>query len=305
VSPAAKASRSEAGRGKLQREHLAGGQERLVAGHAVVAERDELGLDGGAPQPVDQMVGGRVVADRDHLLRVVAQGEGGARGLEAHVSAGEALPALVDRERRGPVDRVAADRLGQRAEHVELERRADRARLRGVQSVDLAAADDARVQRGVRGTALERRVDAAPGGDRAGERREEQALDQIRSGRRNGYGRLERRACACRELGDELVGALPLERAGHRHPLSCQSGERRDQLLRRDGRQERAREVLGEQRVGGSRRTVELGDDPLELPAGRCRGHRLERAGSARPARALRGRARRLRRTAAAREQRE
>jgi hypothetical protein len=94
------------------------------------------GLDGFAADEVDEVVGGGVVADRDHLEGVFGEGVLGAGGVVLHDAAGERLPVVADGEFLVPGCLATLDLLGEGAEDVELEGGADGEACVGVEGVN-------------------------------------------------------------------------------------------------------------------------------------------------------------------------
>ena len=93
----------------LQPEELAGGQERLVERWFSDSGTSHRGFDGLSSEPVDEVVGGGVVRDRDHGFGVLAQGEGVAVGELVHLTGGVAAQIGPQCERFVPVGGALLD----------------------------------------------------------------------------------------------------------------------------------------------------------------------------------------------------
>ena len=116
--------------------HLARREKRQIWARASHAHAREPRLHVRSPQPMDQVIGRRVVADGDHLLRVAAQRDVATCRLVAQVAARQALPGVVDGEALVPRRRALGDRRGECPENVELEGRADSSDTLGLALVD-------------------------------------------------------------------------------------------------------------------------------------------------------------------------
>ena len=114
-------------RAPLEDEDLASREERERSLLALGAHphRRQHGLHGVAAESVDQQIGGGVVADLDHLLGRFAHGHGCAGGAILQLTRWQALQLVGDRQLVVPTDLTDLDRLHERAEHVQLECRAE------------------------------------------------------------------------------------------------------------------------------------------------------------------------------------
>jgi hypothetical protein len=96
--------------------------------------------DGAAAQTVEEVIGSRVVADRDHQVGERAQGQRGPGRIVLQHTGGETLPGVADAQPLVPASPTIGDRLAECAEDVELERRAERPGPVGVDAVQDTAA---------------------------------------------------------------------------------------------------------------------------------------------------------------------
>lgn len=112
-----------------QLKHRSGREEGAQPFRLGVAEVRDRPLDPFAPDQPDQEVGGRVVADRDHLLRGLTHADLGAVRLVLQGAGGQAARFRRHADRVVPAQRPGRNLVGDGGEHVQLERRTNR-RLR-------------------------------------------------------------------------------------------------------------------------------------------------------------------------------
>ena len=233
---------------QLEGEPLAGQQQRRVAAGVGVAHGREDGLDVFAAEAGDEVVGGGVVAGGDHLLGEVAEGEGGAGGLQAHVAVGQAAEFVADGERLRPRRLAGRDLAGELAEDVELEGGADAegaVRVEGVEGSNPGVGQLGGDEGAARGEFLEGPVEIAQGArrflrrGRQGDGVEEQIDDPVLVGGVDREPEAPVRAGRGQDRVGAAVGDAAFEAGDAHGAVGREVGaEEAEQILGREGGEE-------------------------------------------------------------------